>query len=254
MICFSRGAGHLIQDSLEELNVDCGALKNNFAVSGQLNGKQRAVPLYAGAYCLFARSSQLAENDLLASALSATFTRKVGKNTIELKPMICGFTDYNSPLSALALSGGKGKADVDEKVTQYQAYEKFVANNSAVTLLGTQRDIYRLTKKESDGKIEKLGFYALNGYTDLVQYLGVSVNAQDKKKACEEFTAFLLSKDVQSSLVNMSLFPTLEAEFYTIERFSACEKALTSAYVPNVFGDENSIRSQRNTAISTLTI
>ena len=67
---------------------------------------------------------------------------------MELRPLICGFTQANSPLTALAMSGLRGDASyIDEGVTQYQAYEQFVANNTAVTLLGTQRDIFRLRAK-----------------------------------------------------------------------------------------------------------
>lgn len=254
IICFSRGAGNIVKDKLVEITADMGAVRDNLVLSAQMDGKQYAAPLYCGAYCLFARESQLPQENLLSSALSQTYTRKIGKNTFELQPLVCGFTAYNSPLSALALSGGKGKAKVNETVTQYQAYEQFVDNKTAVTLLGTQRDLYRLSKKEADGKIDKLGFLPLTGYTDLAQYLGISADSGDKMNSCKAFVEYLLSKDVQSSLVNLSLFSVLDEEFYTMERYSACERALSSAYVPNVFGDEEAIANQRQTAIRTLNL
>lgn len=254
IICFSRGAGNIVKDKLRQLETQA-ALKENFLVAGQINGTQYALPLYAGAYCLFARQTQLgADKDVIASALSATFSRKIGKNTVELKPLVCGFTDYNSPFSALAMSGGKGKAQPDEQTTQYQAYEQFVANKTAVTLLGTQRDLYRLSKREADGKIEQLTFAPLGGYTDLVQYLGISASCTDKLEACNGFVEYLLSDGVQSTLVNLSMFSALQAEYYTTDRYSACEKALFDAYVPNVFGDSEAIKSQRKTAVTTLAL
>ena len=252
MICFSRGVGNLIEQQLAEYSGSIGAIRDNYLISGQLDGKQYAMPLYSGAYCLFARTEQLAADKLLSDALTTTHTRKIGKNTVELKPLVCGFTPYNSPLTALALSGGKGKANVSEDVTQYQAYEQFVANKTAVTLLGTQRDMYRLSQRESNGKIDNLGFVALTGYTDLVQYVGVSLTAGDKADACVSFIEYLTSVEAQSTLVNLSLFSVLDANFYTADRYAQCESTLGTAYVPNVFGDAEAIQNQRKTAKATL--
>ena len=253
LITFSRGAGNLIKDKLSPISQNMGFVKDNFLISGQLEGQQYAVPLYAGAYCLFARVEQLSAEQLLQNALTQTYTRKVGKNVVELQPLVCGFTPYNSPLSALAMSGGKGKASgISESITQYQAYEQFVANRTAVTLLGTQRDIYRLTQRESNGKIEQLGFAPLGGYTDLVQYIGVSAAAGDKAAACEEYINYLLTETTQSTLVNLSMFSVLETTFYTSDRYAECEQMLASAYVPNVFGDAEAITRQREAARATL--
>lgn len=252
MICFSRGVGNLIKENLAPITQNMGFVKENYLISGQVDGNQYAVPLYSGVYCLFARSDQLTADQLLSKALTQTYTRKIGKNTVELQPMICGFTPYNSPLSALAMSGGSGKANVSQDVTQYQAYEQFVANRTAVTLLGTQRDMYRLAQRESNGKIEQLAFCPLGAYTDLVQYVGVSADAGDKADSCVKYLQYLLSEETQSTLTNLSLFSVLEQSIYTTERYAACEQALLTAYVPNVFADEIAIANQRQTAIDTL--
>lgn len=252
MICFSRGVGDVVKEQLTSYTGSVGSIRDNFLISGQLDGKQYAVPVYAGAYCLFARAEQLSADRLLQDALTATFTRKIGKNTVELQPLVCGFTPYNSPLSALALSGGKGKANVSEDVTQYQAYEKFLANQTAVTLLGTQRDMYRLAQRENNGKIDKLGFAPLSGYTDLVQYVAVSTAAAEKQQACTQFVEYLTSEEAQSTLVNLSMFSVLDATFYTSDRYARCEGLLATAYVPNAFGDAEAIANQRKTARATL--
>ena len=251
MITFSRGVGHLVKDRLAPISDSVGFVKDNYLVSGQIGGTQYAVPLYSGVYCLFARTEQLAPDQLVASALTKTFTRKIGKNTVELQPLVCGFTPYNSPLTALALSGGKGEAKVSEEVTQYQAYEQFVGNRTAVTLLGTQRDMYRLAQREDNGRIEQLGFAPLHGYTDLVQYVGIAPS-DDKFDACVGYVKYLLTAECQSTLVNLSLFSVLEQTFYTTDRYSQCERSLATTYVPNVFGDADAIAKQRETALSTL--
>lgn len=253
IICFSRGVGVQVSDLLQKYRGSVADISDNLLVSGQIGDSIYALPLYAGAYCLFARTAQLPQNaDLLSSALSATYTRKVGKNTYNLQPLICGFTQYNSPLSALALSGGKGNASVSESVSQYSAYESFVANKTAVTLLGTQRDLYRLGKKEELGKIEELDFAPLTGYTDLVQYLGVSVNSGDKADSCHAFLQFVTSAESQATLVNIDMFSVLCDNFYTDKRYVACEQGIKTAYVPNVFGDAVAVSTQRQTALDTL--
>lgn len=251
MICFSRGAGASVQDKLAAITFDLGGTAENFVLSGQLKGVQYAAPLYAGVYCLFARDEMLSADRLVSEALTKTCTRKVGKTTVTLSPMICGFTAYNSPLTALALSGGHGEADISEQVTQYQAYEQFLDNRTAVTLLGTQRDMYRLSKREQDGRIDKLAFAPLAGYTDLVQYLGISA-ATENIQPCERFAQYLIGEESQSTLVNICMFSVCGGSYYTDERYALCEAALPSAYVPNVFGDGEAVARQRKAAIESL--
>lgn len=253
--CFSRGMGDAIKQYLAPLDVQTREIRENMLIAGQFDGKQYAVPLYAGAYCLFARTSQLAEEELLSKSLTQTYTRKIGKNTVQLSPLVCGFTQNNSPLTALAMSGGQGDASgISESVTQYQAYEQFVSNKTAVTLLGTQRDLYRLGQREQNGKIESLGFCALSGYTDLVQFVGVNAECGEKKSSCEAYLQYLISSEVQQSLINLSMFSVSDSSIYTDERYSAVERGLSNAFVPNVFADGKVIANQRQTAKATLRI
>ncbi len=256
LICFSRGVGSSVLEYLAPFNDSVGFVRDNFMISGQVDGKQYGVPLYAGAYCLFARSGQLSQDKLTTDALTATFTRKIGKNTVELRPLICGFTQANSPLTALAMSGLRGDASyIDEGVTQYQAYEQFVANNTAVTLLGTQRDIFRLGQKESQSKIDELGFAPVGEYTDLVQYVGISKDCEEKRQSCIEYVKYILSEETQAGLINLNMFSVLDKQLYSSNaRMSACEQALSSAFVPNAFVNGEVIANQRQTAKSTLKI
>lgn len=149
------------------------------------------------------------------------------------------------------MSGGKGKVIPDESVSQYEAYEKFVGNKTAVTLLGTQRDLYRLSQREKNGKIEALQCCALSGYNDLLQYIAVSTESE-KPSCCMEFLQFLVSEQSQQTLVYLNLFSVLQQNYYTTERYAQAEQNLSSAYVPNVFGDEISVGVQRDAALKTL--
>lgn len=251
LISFSRGVGCLLTD-LAELNTSVGDLLPNMVVAGQQGGKQYAIPYYAGAYCLFARSNQLEQDKLLENVLTATYLRKVGKNQIVLQPLLCGFTPYNSPLSALAMSGAKGSANVKQN-TQYSAYELFLGNKTAVTLLGTQRDIYRLSKRVEMDKIEPLSFCALGGYTDLVQFVAVSKNVAEKMQSCQEFVQYLVDKTTQQRLVDINMFSVRgDVSLYTADWYKDCEQLLANSYVPNVFATMEDIENGRKTAISTM--
>lgn len=253
IVCFSRGLGDDIKQYLVPLDVSTRSARENMLLAGQFDGKQYAVPLYAGAYCLFARSAQLAEADLLAKSLTQTYTRKIGKNTVELSPLICGFTSSNSPLTALAMSGGQGDASkISEQVTQYQAYEQFVSNKTAVTLLGTQRDLFRLSQREQNGKIEDLSFRPLEGYTDLVQFAGVNGECGEKLSSCKAYLQYLLSNESQQGLIDLALFSVLEDSFYVDKRYALMEQGLSRAFVPNAFTESEVIQNQRQIAKTTL--
>lgn len=252
LVCFSRGIGNAVQSYLQPYTGSTKDVKENLLSAGSVGNVTYAVPVYAGSYFLFARKSQLEQNvDLVETALTNVFQRKVGKHVYSLQPLICGFTRYNSPLSALAMSGGRGKIVPNESVSQYEAYEQFVANKTAVTLLGTQRDLYRLSQREKNGKIEALECRAIVGYNDLVQYLAVSSQC-DKTECCMEFLQFVVSEESQQTLISLNLFPVIEQTYYTVERYADAEHGLESAYVPNVFADETSVKTQRSTALKTL--
>ena len=247
LLCFSRGVGAKVLQNLAPMDVDFGCVLDNFAQSGRVHNSTYAVPIFAGTYCVFARKSQQ-NGDVLANCLTTTFKRKVGKNTITLAPLVCGFSVYNSPLTALAKSGVKGAFQPDYSTTQYTAYEQFVANKSAVTLLGTQRDMYRLGKKLELGKMEELLFAPLTAYTDLVSYVGISKHTSNLS-ICQKYVQYLLTDTVQQSVRDISMFSVTCQNLYTNEWYSACESGLATAIVPYVFADEEAILDARSSAL-----
>lgn len=250
MICFTRGVGVTVLDKLAPLNVDFGNVLDNFAQSGRVGATTYAIPVYAGAYCLFARKNQQ-QGDLLTNCLTTTYARKIGKNVVNLAPLVCGFTPYNSPLTALAMANVKGNFSPNYTTTQYVAYQQFVDNKTAVTLLGTQRDMYRLGKKLETGKIDDLLFAPLCAYTDLVTYVGVSRNSQNMQP-CLQFVQYLVSDAVQQTVVDISMFSVTNQNLYTKQWYDLCQNQLHTAYVPNVFGDSSALENSRNTALKTL--
>lgn len=249
IVGFSRGIGCDFADML--CAVDVGdVLYDNMRQSATFGSNMYAIPYYCGIYCLFSRQSELSADNLLAECTTKTLTRKVGKNTFTLSPLVCGYTANNSPLTALRASGVKGRVDVPQTTSQYSAYEQFVGHKAAVALLGTQRDLYRLTRRAADGKIEPLAILPLTGYTDLVQYLGIAKDG-DNVTAAKEFCKYLVSDKAQSTLTNMGLFSVLkDAAYYTDETYAACEQAVSQSFVPCVFDTPEAIAAQRKDAES----
>lgn len=251
LISFSRGVGCLLEN-LSEISLPVGDLLQGMVIAGQSGGKQYAIPYYAGAYCLFARSSQLSQEAMPSQVLSTTYSRIIGKNKVDLQPLLCGFTPYNSPLSALAMSGARGSVNL-EQYSQYQAYELFLSNKTAVTLLGTQRDAYRLGKRVEMERIEQLSFCCLGNYTDLVQFVGINKNSADKMQACEQFVQFLVSKTTQHRLVDINMLSVRQdVKLYSDEWYKQCQDKLSSCYVPNVFSTVEEIHEGRKAAINTM--
>ena len=244
LVGFSRGVGNLFVDKLCSLSSPVG-LSENLRKSATLGSSMYAYPYYSGIYCLFARQSELSVSNLLAECTTKTVTRKVGKNTFTLQPLASGFAEFNSPYTALRASGVVGQIRQSEQWSQYVAYEKFVGHKSFVTLLGTQRDLYRLSRRVADGKIEPLSVLPLDGYNDLVQYVGVAAECENIV-AAKNFCNYLIADKSQSKLVDNALFSVLqEGDFYTDEVYVTCQKAVRSAFVPNVFDSPSVIAEQR---------
>lgn len=108
----------------------------------------------------------------------------MGKKTVSLASVACGYGGFNQPCMALALNATQSRRNdlLDEGLTQYEAYEKFLTGNNHTVLLGTQRDIYRLTNRIEQGRLGECVFEPLGGFTDLVQY--IAVGDTEAKKPC----------------------------------------------------------------------
>lgn len=234
IVGFSTGVGAMFAEYLTAVDMPA-SVPDNFRKSATFGNNTYAFPYLSGIYCLFARQSEIACENLLAECLSKTITRKSGKHTCTLQPLVCGYAEFNNPVCALATSGARGRFSLQSDITQYAAYEAFVSHTSAVTLLGTQRDLYRLSQRQNSGKIETLSVLPLNGYTDLVQYVGVCKTSLSVA-AAKAFCAYLLSDEAQATLVNLGMF-SVSGSIYTDETYRRCEAALAATYVPNVFAD-----------------
>ncbi|MCM1042883.1 MAG: ABC transporter substrate-binding protein [Corallococcus sp.] len=252
MVSFSAGVGNALLRYLMPAET---AASGSFLQGGEADGVQYALPYSAGVYAMFARQSDLDKlkvTDLGANAFNLQTTKKIGKNTVEIVSFECGFGRFNSPLTALAQTPSKGKLNPDYAQTQYQAYEKFVSGKKCTALLGTQRDMYRLSNRYKNGKIDALVCVPLQGYTDLVQYVAISADAGQKTQSAREFVQYLTSEEVQKTLTNISMFSPCGYSLYTDDWFASAEKSLENARTVNVFANAETLEQIRRDALVSL--
>ena len=251
LISFSIGVGNTVLPFLQPYNgsVDC---YDNLLMSGEADNTVYAVPYCAGMYSLFARQKHLDQlhvevDSVISSLADMKLTVKQGKNTFNLVALGVGFAGFNSPLSAL--SGVSGVA-VDMDNTQYTAYEKYLTSKSFVTLLGTQRDVFRLGNRLEQGRTDSFETVVLDGYTDLVQYVGISTTDNDKLQYCRQFVEHIVSSDSQKKLVSVGMLSVSGQCDYSDITLSEMQRKLSMCEVPCVFESHESILSRRQTASS----
>ena len=100
-------------------------------------------------------------------------------------------------LSEIVASGAEKTETI--KIESSKAIYEFYKSKGAL-LVGTQRDIYRLERKNMDVEYVPLG-----GYNDLFQYVSVVSATDEKAKESVKFLAYLLSEKVQKKLAKIGM-------------------------------------------------
>ena len=194
IISFGIGAGEVIKYARE--------LPQKGFAGGEFGKKQYAVPWCAGGYYLIEKGE---DNRLIDGFLNDNDS----KNS-ENRMLIVSQGENTMPVVALKLSGVTA-----ENVSYYppsEAYVKFLGEQNAV-LAGTQRDLRRLEKRG-------IAFTAkpLHGYSDIVQYLSVTAESDEKYKYALKIVDYILSEDVQKKLYKISMMRAdggkTDGEFY----------------------------------------
>lgn len=168
----SFGCGLNIEN-LKELNV------KNYIKSGIIGNKKFVVPWCRGGYALISNKNE--ENN---------------DNIIE--NLIVSQSQYTQPIASILLEGYSVKNF--EKLSPLDAYIKFVEGKKTY-LLGTQRDIVRLSNRGKEVDVKPLV-----AYNDLYQYIGITSNDKTKIIYAENFINYLLSEEVQNKLCKINMF------------------------------------------------
>jgi hypothetical protein len=234
LISFPTGLGATLLPHLADYDGSMYGVLDNFAAAGVADNTQIAVPYMAGVYGLFIREldkERLNITDLASEIYKAGYTKKVGKNTINMQPLVQGSGAYNNPLPATTF---KPEAALPKR-TQYEAYVAFCRNRTATVLLGTQRDMYRLNNRVEQGNIEALEFVPLFSHNDLCQFMAVGA-ASAKHSEAVSFIEFLLSDATQHKLTTVGMFSPSYRDLYTAPWYAAVEEKYDSMRVVNAFG------------------
>ena len=219
MLSFGTGAGEYVAGFMAELGKNKN-IRPDLATLGTKGGKILAYPYMLSGYALISKHSlDEGENDI--SQLLESI--KKGKKTI--KGVSIGMENTN-PCEVLAQKGIKScKENAQVFDSQYDAYCSFV-NGESASLLGTTRDVHRIKNREQNGTIPTCSCYYFGGYSDLVQYIGVSTKSAKNLECCKLFATFLTQEESQQAIKNYGLFSVCSTKIYTENYMSEFEDAL----------------------------
>ena len=256
MASFSVGAGFELLPYLVPFD-KIPSVRGDYLKGGQINGRTYAVPFMAGGYVLTAQSKNLKsfENKNLAENIfNFAFEKKVGKKAYYIASVACGYGIFNQPCLALALNTTGNRKDdlLGEGLTQYEAYEKFLSGNNNTVLLGTQRDVYRLTNRIEQGRLGECVFEPLGGFTDLVQYIGIGATSVRKSLFAEKFASFLTNEQSQLSLSQVMMLSVADYRLYPQGEMARLENALLDIRTVNVFTDSSILSALRADTLKAL--
>ena len=182
-------------------------------------------PYMLGRYCLISYSEKAIDN------LCGQIIERKNKKIFPL-----GFAGCVGSEGSLSSNNIKYNSNIKVSTTQYENYNSFL-KKEITTMLGTQRDVHRLKNRERNGSIDNLYYTYLDGYTDLVQYIGVTKNCKNIDIA-KSFVLFTLSEWVQKEIANIGMF-SVNKKIYKQDYMKEWEDSLQSTTLPKLFGEDN---------------
>ncbi len=238
LISFGVGVGESVVSYLTEFDKSTN-VRDDLLKGGYVNNSLKAVPFILGGYSIITNSEIMENNNIQSEQLVENiFKIKQSSKTA----LTFGAGEYNNPAKAFntnfSVNAGGAKNTIDEEVldkTSYDAYADYLSKKSA-SLLGTQRDVYRIKNRESLGTIWDNKYTYLSGYSDLVQYMGVVNKGEETNNASKSFVRFITSKSIQQKLTEVGMFSVLNKSIYSSGYYRQFETALLKPInTPNVF-------------------
>lgn len=200
LISFSEQTAKTILPYLQNLE-EGFEVQENFLKSATFNNQLKCLPYIASGYCYFSKNDGDSLNLFTA----------------------------NSNLHSATPILKNESVNENQTLTSYECYSHFI-NNKNSKLLGTARDLYRLTHLQELGRIN-FNCKPITQFSDLIQYIGVIT-------ACEQthnFIKFVINNENQTSLSKIGLFSTKNLKLYTDTNYSSLEQAIKQCFVPNIF-------------------
>ena len=258
MVSFGVGSGELFAKYLSPIKQSYD-IRHDILDYGKMNSKVYAVPYMLGGYVMITNLDQVVDTSKLDNLLANAFemTRVGGKHKT---PSLCFAKNTNINIAQSLIHKNiksNNSGFLNNEFSTYQAYEQFI-KNQCVSLIGTQRDLVRCVLREQNGNISPCVYTPIDGYNDLIQYMGV-INSDDANKIniANKFLNFVLDKDVQQKIKNISMFSVLQTPIYSSEDGAIFElekavlKQITSVnvFTSNQVLQQNKAKSWANLGI-----
>lgn len=199
IVSFGFGVGEILLSKLKNFDSTYN-VRDELIASGSFDDKLYAIPYIVSGYALLTHG-------------------------IDTNKFHCGTTNYTKP-EKIYNSLNRNLAEIE---SQYEAYKDFVYNKD-VTLLGTGRDVFRVSNLNNIGRANA-SITPIDSYTDLIQYVGVTIQDDITKK----FVDLILSQNYQNSLVDYALFSSKYNKLYSDGIYNDMEDAIFSCQIPSVF-------------------
>ena len=198
IISYGYGVGDLIIGKAKPFDKTYG-VRDTLLDSGTWNGKLYALPYIASGYAIISHNE-------------------------DSNNMIAGLGYTNAKLAATV-----EERNISEYESQYEAYKHFVYDKTS-TLIGTGRDVYRVTNLNSLGRLTA-SITPLNSFTDLIQYMSVF----NLDEIITEYVESAVSSKMQSTLSSYHLYPVGYNKIYSTGIYSTMEDAIFISKTPRVF-------------------
>lgn len=198
---------------------------SNFFKGGAIDKTLYAIPWCRGGYCLITKGETKVENGVVLDKITLSKT------------------EYNQPALALYLSQFRAKEYAIK--SPLDAYVDFVGGKSDY-LLGTQRDIIRLSNRGVDFSITPL-----DEYNDLYQYVSVTAKEKERIYYAKDFIDYLLSSNVQQMLKDIGMLSCFEVVNYQSQALLELQK-VNHKYTLSAFTSEKSLVEINDLALISL--
>lgn len=218
MISFGIGVGENLVSYLQSFETDF-AIRQDLVSFGKFNGRTLAVPYLLGGYSIIKSTNGL-------------------NNVVGV-----GLNSYTCPLLSLVLNDESVGSFFESnfQLTSYDAYDQYLKQKFGI-LIGTQRDVYRTNNRVQKAMLTEQDYKFLSGFTDLIQYVGITTREVEAKDVCQMFVQKLLSKTSQDSLKNIGMFSVNNSNLYTAEPFVSFEQTINNSVKSiNVFVGKSTI-------------
>lgn len=259
----SYGVAEKIKPYLQKFDNQDFNLRQNFLTAGKVNEELFGVAWCCGLYSLISTKKSLENAKVLdidnVSMIENAFNlgySKTGKKTKLIYSLSFSEKNYLMPLQAIKTYNDKEEFLISElsfntktSFSQYDAYINFLLGNSTL-LLGSQRDIVRIEKRESNGKIQDVIIEPLLKFSDLVQFMFLAKTEDSVKfEYIQKFVKFLTNEKNQLKVANMNMFPTTKIEFLMQNKYLKTIKIenLENIFINNAFIEISEIKKLQQT-------